>query len=287
MTIRRRRASGGAAHRLVAVRDEPRAARTGRCRAQIAVVPGPASRRPDLRCRGAGAPPTAARHSLGWSPPGRYLVVQGNGSMVNEADRISMAIDAVVAERPDLGVADLDREGHGDASSHRHSSPGTLTRVASRCPAAADRHRRDPRRCAETFVGILLHGAVTTIATGPAAVVFNGAGQSKLRVGRPPRRPARLRRNRRSTPRRDQVGAHDTGPGWRAAADQAAHRHPLRRACQDDRGSARGGTRRGPTAGGRARPGRRRAGGTADCARGTRQAADRGARRAGDAARRA
>lgn len=173
-----------AAHRLVAVRDElsrKRLEQVGVER-EIAVVPDPAF----LVDRIFDAEVLARRRrlhaTLGWSPPGRYLVVQGNGSMVNEADRISMAIDAVVAERPDLGVVLISTgEGHGDAEFAQAFIARHPGRVWHPDAPLLPIDIAAILAGAETFVGISLHGAVTTIATGRRAVVFNGARQSKLR----------------------------------------------------------------------------------------------------------
>src|SRR5690606_11816150 len=53
--------------------------------------------------------------TLGWLPPGRYVAVQGNGSMLNEIDRVSMALDTITAEHPEMSVLLVETgASHGD-----------------------------------------------------------------------------------------------------------------------------------------------------------------------------
>ncbi len=148
----------------------------------IAIVPDPGFLAPRLFEQALVDRRRRLHAALGWTPPGRYITVQGNGSMLNEVDRISMALDAVLADRPDIDIVLLETGlGHGDrefAAAFRARHPGrvwapsaSLLLVDFAAILAAS----------EAFVGVSLHGAITTTAYGRRAVVFNAPRQSKHR----------------------------------------------------------------------------------------------------------
>lgn len=171
-------------HRLLVVRDQTsrkRLEQVGVDR-EILVVPDPGFLVPRLFDPQVVARRRRLHATLGWAPPGRYLVVQGNGSMLNEVDRIGMALDAVLADHPDMSVVVVETgAGHGDI--------GFADRFVERFPRRTWRPDAPLLPVdvvaivagAETFVGVSLHGAVTAIAHERRAVIFNAPGQTKLR----------------------------------------------------------------------------------------------------------
>ena len=171
-------------HEYVAVRDHTSCERLEKIglEREVHVVPDPGFVAPRVFAADLLDRRRRLHATLGWLPPGPYLVVQGNGSMVDGAGRMSMAIDAVLGERPDLGIVLLETGlGHGDrefSAAFRAAHPARLWHpTAPLLPVdvaalIAGSH---------AFVGVSMHGAITAIAYGKRAVVFNAPRQTKLR----------------------------------------------------------------------------------------------------------
>lgn len=173
-----------ARHRLLVVRDEQSRKRLEQVgvEQEIHVVPEPGFVVNRLFDHDVLERRRRLHTALGWSPPGRYVVVQGNGSMLNEVDRISMALDTMRAEQHDIAVVLVETGlGHGDtafAAEFAARHPGRVWRAdAPLWPVDLAAILAG----AETFIGVSLHGAATAISYGRRAVVFNAPQQSKLR----------------------------------------------------------------------------------------------------------
>lgn len=149
---------------------------------QIHVVPDPGFIAPRVLPSDLLARRRRLHIALGWIPPSAYIVVHGNGSMVDGAGRMSMALDAVLGARPDLSIVLLHTGiGHGDvefttAFRAAHPSPVWMP-TAPLLPIDV----ASIIAGAHTFVGVSMHGAITAMAYGKRAVVFNAPRQSKLR----------------------------------------------------------------------------------------------------------
>lgn len=171
-------------HEYVAVRDHTsreRLEKIGLDR-EIHVVPDPGFVAPRVFAPALLERRRRLHATLGWLPPGPYLVVQGNGSMVEGAGRMSMALDAVLGERPDLSLVLIETGiGHGDrefSAAFGAAHPARLWRpTAPLLPADVAALIAG----SDAFVGVSMHGAITAIAYGKRAVVFNAPRQTKLR----------------------------------------------------------------------------------------------------------
>jgi len=170
--------------RYLAVRDDESRKRletigVGR---EIAIVPDPGFLAPRVFEQAIIDRRRRLHAALGWTPPGRYITVQGNGSMINEVDRISMALDAVLVDRADIDIVLLETGlGHGDsefAAAFRARHPG---RVWAPSTPLLLIDLVAILAASEAFVGVSLHGAITTTAYGRRAVVLNAPRQSKHR----------------------------------------------------------------------------------------------------------
>lgn len=171
-------------HRFLAVRDDESRKRleTVGVDQDIAVVPDPGFLAPRLFEQAVVDRRRRLHRALGWIPPVRYIAVQGNGSMVDDVDRISMALDAVLGDRADIDIVVLETGvGHGDANfaaAFRARHPG---RVWAPSTSLLPVDFAAILAGAEAFVGVSLHGAITTMAYGRRAVLFNAPRQSKHR----------------------------------------------------------------------------------------------------------
>ncbi|MDP2291982.1 MAG: polysaccharide pyruvyl transferase family protein [Actinomycetota bacterium] len=171
-------------HRYLAVRDDESRTKLESVgvEQEIAVVPDPGFLAPRVFDQAIVDRRRRFHRALGWMPPGRYITVQGNGSMVNEVDRISMALDAVLADHADIDIMLLETGvGHGDiefAEAFRARHPG---RVWAPSSSLLPIDFAAILGATEAFVGVSLHGAITATAYGRRAVVFNAPRQSKHR----------------------------------------------------------------------------------------------------------
>lgn len=171
-------------HRYVAVRDDESRKRLEAAGVEhdIAVVPDPGFLAPRVFEPAIIERRRRLHRALGWTPPGRYITVQGNGSMINEVDRMSMALDAVLEGRADIDIVLLETGlGHGDAefaAAFRARHPGRLWAPST---SLLPIDFAAILAAGEAFVGVSLHGAITATAYGRRAVVFNAPRQSKHR----------------------------------------------------------------------------------------------------------
>lgn len=172
------------AHHYVSVRDDRSRARIEQIgvEREIHVVPDPAFLLPRLHDPAVIDRRRRLHSVLGWIPSGRYIVVQGNGAMVHEAERMSAALDQLCAGHPDLSVVVVQTgDGHGDAAFARAFVERHPARVWAPDAPLLPIDVVSLISGADAFVGISLHGAITALAHGRRAVVFNATSQSKLR----------------------------------------------------------------------------------------------------------